>query len=100
MHTSPFLDLFIHSAGVVFADIVGNHQHFHSNGPLAHGDLQLVAYFYIVAGFDYPAIDADAAVIAGFVGYGPALDQPGYLQIFVQSHRLIWIQCPSEPYWP
>ena len=72
--TSPFLDLFIHGAGVILAHIVGNNQHFHSDGSGTHGDLQLVTYFYIVAGLYHTAVDADAAVVAGFVGHGAALN--------------------------
>ena len=85
-----FLYFLIHGAGIVLADIVSHHKHFHSNGSGTHGDLQLVAHFYIVAGLDHPSIDADASVITGFVGDCPAFDQPGYFQILIKSHTLIW----------
>ena len=72
------LNFFVHSAGVILTDIVRNHQNFYRNGAGTHGDLQFVAYLNIVAGLDHTAVDTDAAVIAGFVGYGPTLDQSGY----------------------
>ena len=82
-----FLNLFIHGAGIILADIVSNHQHFHSDGSGAHGDLQFVANLNILAGLYHAAVDADASVITGLVGYSPAFDQPGYFQIVVQSHN-------------
>ena len=78
-----FLDFLVHGASVILADIVGHHQHFHRNGAGAHGDLQLVANLHIIAGFHHTAVDADAAMVAGFIGNGAAFDQPGDLQILI-----------------
>ena len=82
-------DFSVHSRGIILADVVGNLQHLHSNRAGAHGDLDAVAHFDIIAGFDNPAVDADAAIVAGFVGNGAALDEPGDLQKFVQAHGLL-----------
>ena len=73
-----FLYFFVHASGVVLTDIVGNFQDFHRNGAGAHGDFDLVAYLHIIAGFYHTAVDADAAVIACFIGYRAALDQAGH----------------------
>ena len=78
-----FLYLFVHGAGIVLADIVGNQHYFHSHGTAAKGNLDLVAHFHILAGLNHTTVDADAAVIAGFVGYCAPLDEPGDLQILV-----------------
>ena len=72
-----FLYFFVHAGGIVLADVVGYLQDFHRDGAGAHGDLDLVAHLHIIAGLDHAAVDADAAVIAGLVGYGAALDEPG-----------------------
>ena len=34
-----------------------------------------------------PAIDHDTLIVAGLIGHGTALDEPGDLQIFVQTHE-------------
>ena len=83
------LDFFVHSRGIILADVVGNLQNLHSNRARAHRDLDAVTNLDIVAGLDHSAVYADAAIVAGFVGNGAALDEPGDLQKFVQAHGLL-----------
>ena len=82
-------DFLVHSGGIVLADIVGHCQNLHSHRAGAHGDFNAVAYLHIVAGLDYSAVYADAPVITGLIGDGAALDEPGNLQKFVQTHSLL-----------
>ena len=77
-NASLFLHFFVHAGGIVLADVVGNFQDFHRDGAGAHGNFDLVAYLHIIAGFHYAAVDADAAVIACFIGNSAALDQAGH----------------------
>ena len=84
-----FSDFLVHSGCVVLADVVGNLQNLHGYGAGAHGDFNAVANLHVVAGLDHPAVDADAPVVAGFVGHGTAFDQPGDLEKFIQTHSLL-----------
>ena len=78
--TAPFLSYFlVHSAGIVLADGFCHLDHFHRNGAGAHGDLQPVADLDFITGLYHSSVDADAAVVASFVGNGAALDQAGDL---------------------
>ena len=76
-------DFLVHSSRIVLADVVGNLQNLNGYGTGTHGDFNTVAHLDIIAGLDHPAIDADASIVAGLVGYGAALDEAGYLQILV-----------------
>jgi len=89
LHRFFVLDLLIHGAGIVLADIVGHDEHLHLHGALAQCDLDPVANLYIIAGLHHFAVYADAAVVAGFVGNGAALDEPGDFQILVKTHELL-----------
>ena len=91
----PFLDLLIHGTGIVLANIVGNLNHFHRYGTGAQSDLNAVTGFYLVACFRYLAVDGNTPVVTGFVGNGPALNQPGNFQVLIQTH-LTSRQRPSE----
>ena len=82
-------DFLVHSSRIVLADVVGNLQNLNGYGTGTHGDFNTVAHLDIIAGLDHPAIDADASIVAGLVGHGAALDQPGDLQKFVQAHDLL-----------
>ena len=88
-NTDFLLYFLVHGSGIIFPDIVSHFQDFHRNGTAAHIQLQPVTDLDFVAGLYYPAIDADATIVAGFVGYGAALDQAGDFQKFVQTH-LTW----------
>lgn len=70
-----FLDLFVHGTRFVLANGLNYLQDFNSHRPGAHGNLNPVTRFYFVAGLYHPTVDADAPIIAGFVGDGPPLDQ-------------------------
>ena len=85
MHSS-FLDFLVHCYRVVLTDIVGNHQNLHRYGACAQGNLNFIAGLDLVACLHHPTVDADATVVAGFIGDGAALYQPGDLQVFVQTH--------------
>ena len=80
------LDLFVHGDGIVLTDIICHLYHLYSHRAGAHSDFDPVAYLDLVTGLYHPAIDADASIVAGFVGYRPTLDQPGDLQILVKTH--------------
>ena len=54
-------------------------------GAEAQGDL--VTHLHIVGGPGRLAVDQHQPVVAGLVGHRPPLDQPGDLQIFVQTHK-------------
>ena len=95
MCSGIFSDLFVHGNRIVLTDIIGNLNHFHSYGPGTQGDLNLVTGFDLIAGFCNFSVYCNAAIIAGLVGNGTALDQPGNLQVFIQSH-LTSRQRPSE----
>ena len=97
--SAPFLYFFVHGGGIIFTDIIRNDQNLHSHGACAHGNFNAVAHFYIIACFYNTAVDTDPAIIAGFVGDSPALDEPGDLQILIQPH-ITWKRRPSEPCWP
>ena len=84
--TPLFLDFFVHSYCIVLADIVSNHQDLHGNRPGAQGNFNFVTGLDLVNGFHHTAIDADATVIASFVGNGAAFDQPRDLQVLIQAH--------------
>jgi hypothetical protein len=61
-------------------------------------DLQTVANLHLIAGLDDATVGTNAAIVAGFVGDGAALDETGDLQEFVQPH--ISRRYPSEPCLP
>ena len=83
---SFFSDLFIHGAGIVFTDIVGNLNHFHCYGTGTQSDLDPVTGLYLIAGLGNFSVDTDTPIITGFVGNGTALDQPGNFQVLIQPH--------------
>ena len=92
-------DLFVHGSGVVLPDGIGHGQHLHRKGAGAQLNFDLVPWLYLVACLGDLAVNADAAVVAGLVGHGTALDETGDLEIFVQPH-LTWKRRPSEPWRP
>ena len=79
-------DLFVHGPGVVLPDCIGHGQHLHRKGAGTQLNFDLVPWLYLVARFGDLAVDADAAVVAGLVRHGAALDEAGDLEIFVQPH--------------
>ena len=93
-----FLRFFVHGNLIVLTDIVCHLQDLHRHGARTHGDLQLVTDLHFVAGLDHAAVDADAAVVAGFVGHGAALDETGNFQIFIQTH-ITYLPNLSMFYW-
>ena len=79
MHSLLYLDFLVHGYRIVLADIVSNRQDLHGHGTGAQSQLDFVTHLDLVAGLCHTAIDADATVVASFIGYGAALDQPGDL---------------------
>ena len=82
----PSQQFFIQGGGVGLAHVLGHRQHLHLYGALAEAQLQHVARLHVVAGLHRPAVGRDPGVVTGLVGHRPALDEPGDLQPFVQSH--------------
>ena len=72
-HGGEFLYFLIHGGGIVLADGFRYLENLHGHRPGAHGNLDFVPDLYVVTSLDHAAVDADAAVVAGFVGHRPAL---------------------------
>ena len=85
-----FLYFFVHASGIVLADIVSHLQDFHRNGAVAHGNFDFVAHLHIIAGLYHTAVDADASIVAGLVGYGAPLDQAGAVTLFLFFSKYIF----------
>ena len=83
-----FSDFLIHCAGIVFFYGFRHLQHLYRKGPGAQGDFQTVSHLYVVAGLYHPTVDADAAIVAGFIGNGAALDEPGNFRYL--SRRMLY----------
>ena len=88
-HGGEFLYFLIHGGGIVLADGFRYLKNLHGHRPGAHGNLDFVPDLYVVTGLDHAAVDADVAVVAGFVGDRPALDQARDFEILVKPHRLL-----------
>ena len=82
-----FSYFFVHSTGIVLPDIIRYLYDLHRNGSCAHCNFDAIADLDIITGFDHTAIHTDAAVVAGFICYRPTLDQTGYFQILVKTHK-------------
>ena len=85
--TAWFLSyLFVHSSGIVLANVIRHLDDLYCHDARAHGNFDPVANLDFVAGLDNSAIYADTAIVTGFIGNRPTLDQTGYLQILVKTH--------------
>ena len=82
-----FLHFFIHGNCIVLANIVSYLYDLYCHGSCAHSNFDPIAYLDLVTGLDYATVYTDAAVVAGFIGHRPTLDQAGDLQVLVKSHK-------------
>ena len=53
------------------------------DGPYAEAQGDLISLLHLVGGPGGLTVDGDQSIVAGFVGHGPPLDEPGDLEIFV-----------------
>ena len=93
-HLSPkmaadFSYFLVHGGGIVLADGFCHLNDLHRDDPGTHGDVDAVAGLDLIAGLNHPAIDADAAVIAGF----RYLSRRMVISFISQP-------CPAGPCWP
>ena len=85
---SPAVHLPVQTAGLRLAHRLLNGEHLHRDGADAEAQGDLISHLHVVAGPGGLAVDGHKTVVAGLVGHGPALDEPGHLQIFVQTHMV------------
>lgn len=64
-------------------------QHLSPYGSGSELDLNDIACLYIQGSLGRFVIDQNASCVAGFICYGPALDQAGNLKKLVKSHELL-----------
>ena len=77
------MDLPVQGGGIALPHGLLNGQHLHGNGPYAEAQGDLISLLHLVGGPGGLTVDGDQSIVAGFVGHGPPLDEPGDLEIFV-----------------
>ena len=80
-------DLPVQGAGVGLLHRLLDGEDLYGEGAGAEAQGDLVTHLHIVGGPGRLAVDQHQPVVAGLVGHRPPLDQPGDLQIFVQTHK-------------
>ena len=81
------VDHFVKGRGVCLGDIVLDILDADAQSALTEGDLDDIALLDGVGCLDLSAVDADMLAIAGIVCHGAALDDSGYLQKLINSHK-------------
>ena len=87
----PPSNLLIHRGGVGLVGNLVDLRDLDLDGALAERDLDDVAHLDLIAGLHLPAVHAHALAVAGLVRDRAALDEAGYLQIFVKSHGTLLV---------
>ena len=86
---SVMLNFLVHGGRVVLAHSFGHGQNLDLERPGAKSDFDLVADLHVIACLRGLAVYRNARVVARLVCNCPALDEPGNLQILVQTHDCV-----------